>query len=60
MPEDFKETIMVSVGYFEPEPIIIIGKPFYPAILANIPRAEVEEFKNKFDIEFQKKKTERE
>lgn len=44
MPNEFKEIIMVQVGYFEPEPITITGKGVYPSILMNIPRQEDLEF----------------
>lgn len=60
MPSEFKEVVMVQVGYFEPEPITITGKGFYPAILSNMPRVDIPEFKNSFDTEFEKKKNERE
>jgi hypothetical protein len=35
LPAEFKEVILVSVGYYEPEPITIIGKGVYPSILIN-------------------------
>lgn len=38
MPNEFKEIIMVQVGYFEPEPVTVTGKGVYPSILMNIPR----------------------
>jgi len=60
MPNEFKEIIMVQVGYFEPEPVTITGKGFYPAILMNVPRVDIPEFRNVFDAEFEKKKNERE
>lgn len=38
MPNDFKEIIMVQVGYFEPEPVTVSGKGAYPSILLGLPR----------------------
>ena len=60
MPNEFKEIIMVQVGYFEPEPITITGKAYYPAILMNMPRKEDPVFQKKYQDEFDKKKLERE
>jgi hydrocephalus-inducing protein len=39
-PNEFKEIVNVQVGYFEPEPITITGKGYYPAILLDVPRGE--------------------
>jgi hydrocephalus-inducing protein len=33
LPAEFKEVILVYIGYHEPEPITIIGKGVYPSIL---------------------------
>ena len=44
VPNEFKEIILVQVGYFEPEPLTITGKGFYPAVLLNVPRVPVQEF----------------
>jgi hydrocephalus-inducing protein len=60
MPNEFKEIIMVQVGYFEPEPVTITGKGVYPSILMNIPRQEDTEFSKQLESEFEKKKQERE
>jgi hypothetical protein len=48
------------VSYYEPEPILLVGKGFYPSVQWDIPREEVPEFKSKFDEEFEKKKIARE
>jgi len=60
MPNEFKEIVNVQVGYFEPEPITITGKGYYPAVLLDIPRGENPNFKERFEIDFKKKKLERE
>lgn len=60
MPNEFKEIIQVQIGYFEPESITISAKGYYPAILVNLDRTEIPEYKAKYDEEFEKKKNERE
>ena len=60
MPNEFKEVIMVQVGYFEPEPLTITGKGYYPSILMSLPRQENPDFTHRFDKEFEKKKLDRE
>ena len=58
LPAEFKEVILVSIGYYEPEPITIIGKGVYPSILMNVLRTENTLFSSKFDLEIAKRKTE--
>lgn len=40
IPSEFKEIILVSIGYYEPEPITVTGKGVYPSILINQPRLD--------------------
>ena len=40
LPAEFKEVVHVQIGYYEPEPITVIGKGIYPTILINQPRLE--------------------
>lgn len=56
LPAEFKEVILVSIGYFEPEPITIIGRGVYPSILINQPRAENPMFVSRFEQEMAKRK----
>ena len=39
-PAEFKEIILVSIGYFEPDPITIFGRGVYPSLVINMPRFE--------------------
>ena len=40
LPAEFKEIILVSIGYFEPDPITIFGRGVYPSLVINMPRFE--------------------
>lgn len=40
LPAEFKEIIMVQIGYFEPQSITIIGRGVYPSLVVQLPRSE--------------------
>ncbi|CAD8206755.1 unnamed protein product [Paramecium octaurelia] len=56
IPAEFKEIILVQIGYYEPEPITIIGRGVYPSMVVQLPRSENPLFQQKFDVEIAKKK----
>jgi len=35
LPSEFKEIILLQIGYFEPVPITVFGRGVYPSLVIN-------------------------
>ena len=51
MPDKVKELFTVTIGYFDPKPIRIVGYAPYPGVLTSLPRKETKGYIRRFEVE---------
>lgn len=47
MPDKIRESFKITIGYYDPVVIKVVGSAYYPSIITSLPRQESDSYKSK-------------